>query len=416
MVGRIPSETNYDAFEADYLTYGTSALRPWVSVVRSCHSLPRLMGYAALPSTYRSAIWAKFAEVDSLGFVPDLLDIAAAPAPDRATDGDSRVALTLAEVISSYASKVAHCFWLEKNKTFPWRLSSMSDEALSWLVDPTKLYPNFNSATGGDLDYLIDHTPYRVWNLRGTGAGGTLEGFAGALMADAVKALEDYSIAQYVHTQGEVGGEPEYAYHADDMENLTFNGRNGSFIFNRCYAMARIFAGWCRCLNIPADPDTAASYMSLNHGNVRVYMDGDWWVTVHADHLGGSGYSVKPRGRSPLGYWGPWDDTYQALGYGAGFKWYLDNGYSNPDPELTTYSRTLNGVNHFGGPNAKFSPDRVGYINPGAIADYTGESPSSPGGWAWLNNPDNNDWTHPIAAHNENVRLRLIKITGQDIP
>jgi len=448
MPNRLPSETNYDAFEAGYAASGYT-LPKWINVVRAAPGIPAAMGYAALPSDVRNAIWDKFDETESTGYVPDLADLADMQDWDAAWSDypvlppgiyPDDVRYTRQELMDSLASKYAHAFFLEINKTFPWRLTRYSQEELRCLFDPVYLYwRGDRGGAGGNqwettasgtplgvdwngpyyaVDYSVaDHSPFRSWAVAGTDLGGILEGFAPATNSQAEYVREFFRECgnfHYLH-----GAVQDYtsATHIDTLHDTAKNGRppTDALISRRgCHSFARWFCAWMRAINVPAR--LLFEVWKNAHASFLVYLDGRAYHTGHADsfYLGNSKYeTVGETGNdsdpwhtiSPLGALAPYAPLAD-----AGWLEDLEDAVATTGPESAERGSACLKADcrRFFGPRSDLSESQVGYIGQNWIDYYLTY------GWDYLNT------TSPdfvgSGFDGQYVRARLIRITGQDNP
>ncbi len=157
---------------ADHDVYApyTNDLTRYIKVWQSNTLIADSMAYTNLPADLRQRIWEKFDEAETNSGVLDLTNPADLPAdqhaPNTGPAQTARVVLTRPEALESYSSKVAHAFWLEVSRVYPWSILSYTLEECQHLFAPANLYWTWDidGATPAQLQAVCDHSPKRAYD------------------------------------------------------------------------------------------------------------------------------------------------------------------------------------------------------------------------------------------------------------
>lgn len=159
---------------ADATTYSKTHLTGHIGVFKSNTNIADALDYTNLPSGVRSKIWTAFDAADAVGLpVADL----GQPAdydhdPFNLTDSvKTSVGLTLAECEDSYASRVAHAFWVELFQDFPWSMLKYDLESCQALFAAEEAFVSSAIWQGWAgtpplvlFTDLVEYSPRRAWD------------------------------------------------------------------------------------------------------------------------------------------------------------------------------------------------------------------------------------------------------------
>ena len=145
------------------------------------------MNYANLPQDVRAAIWARIDEVETAGGSPaNIAKPASYPAdpseylgPEKILYGDINKDITRTEVLPMYAAKVAHAFYHEVHRTFPWRIASYGLQDLKYLLNSEEeiFFQRQTDGSRKGIDWtvgpdevaakylLLDHSPAEAYSI-----------------------------------------------------------------------------------------------------------------------------------------------------------------------------------------------------------------------------------------------------------
>lgn len=163
--------TNTSDAIADATTYSKTHLTGHIGVFRSNTNIADAMGYSSLPGNVRSKIWTAFDAADALGLpVADLGQPTGYDHdPFNLIDSTKTIVnLTLAETEDSYASRVAHVFWVELFQDFPWSVLKYDLESCQALLSVDEAFMYVWNGWGGSppaaFTTLVEFSPRRAWN------------------------------------------------------------------------------------------------------------------------------------------------------------------------------------------------------------------------------------------------------------
>lgn len=268
--------TDHDAYEIS-LPF-VNDLSAYRALFEAYPNIANAMDYATLPADYQEALWAEIDAAETLGY-------AHADPPDGYSDTppytwDKEV--PRAEAIVFYGVKVAHALKHEIARTFPWRLTSYSEEELRSLLDPEELFEFWSyvgSTYNAKWSFSVDHSPYDCY------------GFVGPVVASAssaVGAISNILLSigeQYRHSGGgdtvESGTSPKDSWNG---QRIAWNGCSYASSFSRA---------WMRSVNIPAQGLVGWWGGTTHHTTTYpgTGTDGVGSVLVHADDLYNSNFN-----------------------------------------------------------------------------------------------------------------------------
>ena len=449
-MSNIASETNFDNFESDWQARTDPAsLRPFVDVVRSCPTIPRIMRYATFGGLYngtlRSDFWGHLEDCVTFGRVQDItnpIDTGGYVYDPFGTGGAGAFPIGRLKLVECIGAKWAHALWVEANRFFPWRLNKNTERGLTALFDPEYLFRNPTGTDGSSepLDWdsatltyfewsLIDHSPYRAWDIVGTGTGGLMEDFTGIDQLDAAKELAYYVAQNWSHSSTDTVDYLNTVTVSDAFDpdvNKVLRGdeprapRSKFCSRTGCTFAGRLWPAILRAINIPANVEKHMYYGG--HHSAYCELNGTGYGLMHSDDLYngvkapiGPGSGVNSAGelpawfqKSPLGFMVPYDNQAgenAATESGWTEDWVGARGYAVGTARDNWTDRNQQ--------RQSFGARVILYAEAGRIFQYDIDDYLA-NGWATFAARDGN--TSTVTAANDAVKARLIKITGQDIP
>ena len=348
----IQSETNFDAFETDWQARADPAsLRPYVDAVRTCPTVPAIMGYSTFGGAYNSTVrenfWGHLEDCAALGRVQDLPDLVAMGDSQATTAEHQYIEIGRSVLLDSVAAKWAHALWVEASRFYPWRLNGCTSLGLRALFDPTLICYNYEvgndepaafdltSETEAWVEYaLCDHSPYRAWEEVGA-AGGILDGTTAKNKGQAAREIAAWLGSNFSHS-----GDSSYDFlnsiQMDDAfdpavnKTLVQGGVRTKFVSrNGCHFASRLWSACMRAVNIPAFV-RYNGFAGMNHGSAFVELNRSQYVLLHADHIYGSiiGWAFGETNAesepinwqgNPLAFMAPWKGREFATGWTFGW-------------------------------------------------------------------------------------------------